>query len=454
MKKLLVFLLLFTTGSIFAQKPVIEIDKLTHDFGNYTPIYYPPATFSFTNTGTAPLAILTVQAAYEVKVMYEQGYIFPGETRIVTIDYQSQESGPFQERIQIYTNADTVPFHLEIKGINISANECYPDKKNREMRKVITIDAQTKKPIPETEVFFYFQQQQKIQEVTEKNGEVVMTLPIGIYDIQAQHPQYRTLQKNMFIPKTKPIIVLELEPRDELEEMLDTVKIEKIAIHIPPQNPRTQQPSYPFANSPGPNRVNTANPGELSTIEYKPNNIVFLIDISYSMKQNERLTKLKSSLNQTITVLRDIDTISLIAYNHDAYILIEKTTGAHKENLRSSIDTLTPIGLTDGVRGLERAYNLSQSGYIFDGNNQIILATDGEFSGSQQSEPEIMKLIKENSNHGIFISIISFGDDKEALSRLRKIARIGKGSYIHIENTNDTPEIILEEIKGRSKIMM
>ena len=450
-KRFYLFLIvLFGCSSVYGQQPIIEMEKTFHDFGSFTPQYYPPTTFAFTNTGNAPLAILTTHAAYEVKVLYERKYIFPGETGLLYVHYESQNSGPFREKIEIFTNADTVPFYIEITGNVIPVNECYPDKKNREMRKVITIDAQTKKIIPETDVFFYFQQQQEIQNKTNKNGETIMSLPIGIYDIRAQHPDFKTLYKNMFIPKTKPIIILELEPKHEIEEFLDSLEIEEYAITIPPPPPHIQEPTLSFTSQPEPNK-NTAKPGELSTIEYKPNNIVFLVDISYSMKQDKRLEKLKRSINQVIPALRDIDTISLIAYNHDAYILINKTTGAQKDAIRECVDSLTPSGLTDGVRGLETAYELLRLRYMYDGNNQIILATDGEFSGSKQNEPTIMKLVKTYADNGMFISIISFGDDKDALSRLRKIARIGKGSYIHIQSKEDYPNIILEEIKGRSK---
>ncbi|MFO7867868.1 MAG: DUF1573 domain-containing protein [Bacteroidales bacterium] len=453
--KLLFLCVLYCITTIaYAQQPEIEMNKRTHDFGEeFIPIYFPPASFKFTNTGNAPLAILTTNSAYEVKVQFERTYIFPGETGVIYVDYQSQELGPFNEKIEVYTNASDEPFYLRIKGNNISVNECYPNKRNREMRKVVTVDAVTKEPIPKTDVFFYFQQRQEIADQTDKEGEVVMTLPIGIYDIKASHEKYHPFAKNMFIPKSKPIIIIELQPKDEIEEMLADVEVDIPPIRSAQSKPPQQEQAFPTSSRPQ-QAKNTANPGELSTIEYAPNNIIFLIDISLSMKINNRMDKLKKSLSQVISVLRDIDTISLIAYNQESYVLLNKTTGAHKENIKGTIDTLTPDGLTDGVRGLETAYEIARSGYIHEGNNQLILATDGEFSGSKHSEPVILKLVHEHAKNNIPISIISFGNDRKALFRLRRIAFIGKGSYIHITSTEESPDIILEEVKARSKKML
>jgi len=451
---LVVISLLFGLSSI-AQKPKIEMSTFSHDFGEYIPTYFPPAAFEFTNTGSAPLAILTAKSKYEVKVMYERKYIFPGETGVIYIHYQSQKLGPFNENIEVYTNASLEPFSLNIKGNNISVNECYPNKDNREIRKVIAVDAVTKKHIPNTEVKFYYQQEHKIEDKTDKDGKAIMSLPIGIYDIEARHPKYYPLNKNLFITKSMPIILLELQPKDEIEELLANVEIEEPKMPVPkpkPIEPRPQ-PSRPMPMEPEP-MVNTAKPGELSTIEYKPNNVVFLVDISLSMRRDKRLQKLKKSMDKVIRVLRDVDNISLITYNQDAYVLIKQTTGAHKDEIKTAIDSLTPRGLTNGVRGLETAYDLAWNGFVPDGNNQIILATDGEFSGSHQSEPQIMKQVKVNAERGVLISIISFGEDREALVRLRKIARIGKGSYIHIKGAEESPDILIEEIKARSKRRM
>lgn len=441
---------LILTFCINAQKPEIELSNTSHDFGEFIPTYFPPAAFEITNTGNAPLAILTTKAKFEVKVQYERKYIFPGETGVIYVHYQSQNLGPFNESIQIYTNASNEPFYLTISGNNISVNECFPDRNNRELRKVVVVDAVTKKHIENTELKFFFQQEFKIEDKTDKDGQAIMKLPIGIYDIDIKHPNYHPLFENKFITKSMPILVFELQPKDEIEEMLAQVDVKIEEPSIPVERRPVQVQPNPFPAEPEP-MINTAKPGELSTIEYKPNNVVFLVDISLSMKKDKRLEKLKASLNKVIPVIRDVDNISLIAYNQDSYVLIKETSGANKDEIRAAIDSLTPRGLTNGVRGLETAYTLAWAGYQYDGNNQIILATDGEFTGSNQSEPEIMKTVKVNAERGVLISIISFGEDKEALVRLRKIARLGKGSYMHIKGSDDTPDILIEEIKARSK---
>lgn len=108
-------------------------------------------------------------------------------------------------------------------------------------------------------------------------------------------------------------------------------------------------------------------------------------------------------------------------------------------------------GYTNGVKGMESAYASLESQLIADGNNQLIIATDGKFNSSKFSEQEAVQLVKNNSDKGIVLSIIGFGDDREANRLMKRLANLGEGSFLQVSSGQDPTELLADEIKLRSR---
>jgi Mg-chelatase subunit ChlD len=194
---------------------------------------------------------------------------------------------------------------------------------------------------------------------------------------------------------------------------------------------------------------------ELSRTEYSANNIMFLIDISLSMSKNNKMDLLKESMKNLIPLLRDIDRVAVIAYNQRTYTILESVNGNLKETIVHAIDSLTPGGLTYGVNGIQNAYEILEYYYIPNGNNQIILATDGLFSSVNQTmtERELHKLVKDKaSKQGINLSVVGFGNDPEGDLLMTALAANGNGKFIKIRNTSDAQTVLIDEIKLNSQI--
>ncbi|MGB0524534.1 MAG: VWA domain-containing protein [Flammeovirgaceae bacterium] len=185
---------------------------------------------------------------------------------------------------------------------------------------------------------------------------------------------------------------------------------------------------------------------ELDVAQYKPNNLVFLIDRSGSMQPSNKLPLLKLSLKRLIGQLRGIDRLTLISFADSATIHFSTQGVTQKDSLYHLIDSFVATGETKANRGLQLAYDYTGQNFIDDGNNEIILVTDGQFSLSAQDRQRI------ETNQRIVLSTVGLGKDFKALINLRKLAARASGSYIHIQHAETGTEALLEEVKARSRL--
>ncbi len=189
---------------------------------------------------------------------------------------------------------------------------------------------------------------------------------------------------------------------------------------------------------------------EFSSERYRPNNVLLLLDVSGSMNDDGKMDKLKSSIRRLVLMLREVDVLTMIAYNSTSWEVLPPTPVADNLAIIALVDSLKPYGYTNGVKGMESAYQSLERQLIVGGNNQLIIATDGKFNSSKFSEKEALQLVKDNSDKGIVLSIIGFGDDKEAGRLMKKLAGSGGGSFLQVNTDEDPTELLAEEIKLRS----
>ncbi|MEL7122597.1 MAG: VWA domain-containing protein [Bacteroidota bacterium] len=184
---------------------------------------------------------------------------------------------------------------------------------------------------------------------------------------------------------------------------------------------------------------------ELSVEQYKRNNLVFLIDRSGSMKSSRRLPLLKLSLKRLIGELRDIDRLTLMSFADSAVIHFSTQGVTQKDSLYQLIDGFVAAGTTKANQGMQLAYDYTRRNFIEDGNNEIILVTDGQFNLSAQDRQRI------EDNRRIVLSVVGLGNDRKALANLQMLASKASGSFIHIKSAETDTEVLLEEVKVRSR---
>ena len=191
---------------------------------------------------------------------------------------------------------------------------------------------------------------------------------------------------------------------------------------------------------------------EFSSFKYRPNNVLLLLDVSGSMKDDDKMDKLKASIRRLVLMLREIDVLTMIAYNSTSWEVLPPTPVTDNQAIVTLVDSLQASGYTNGVKGMATAYESLEKQLIAGGNNQLIIATDGKFNSSKFSEKDAVQMVKDNSNKGIVLSIIGFGDDKEAARLMKKLANLGEGNFLQVKDNEDPTELLAEEIKNRSRI--
>lgn len=240
-------------------------------------------------------------------------------------------------------------------------------------------------------------------------------------------------KNNNILPSTEPIVVNEPEkPRDNSNR-------------LPDATPQFTSPVIPKEKPEPPVESST----ELSINEYKPNNILFLVDVSGSMRDSLKLPLMKEALHTLIDAVRDVDRITFVTYADSIKVIADGLKGSDKQSLHRLVDGLKSKGLTKGNKAILFSQQLAQTHFIAQGNNQIFLSTDGKF----RFYPDDVKTWKERQINGrIVMSTVAFGNDRDAIRNLKEIANNGEGSFIHIKKRNGAHEKLLDEVKKRSKI--
>lgn len=174
-------------------------------------------------------------------------------------------------------------------------------------------------------------------------------------------------------------------------------------------------------------------------------NLVFLIDVSGSMDQADKLPLLKTSFRMLVNRLKPDDTVSIVTYAGTSGIALEPTKVAHKERILAVIDGLGTGGSTAGADGLAEAYRLAERSFVQDGVNRIMLATDGDFNVGPSSDEALKKLIETKRKSGVFLSVFGFGADYYNDALMQTLAQNGNGVAAYIDTLAEAQKTLVQE---------
>lgn len=177
-----------------------------------------------------------------------------------------------------------------------------------------------------------------------------------------------------------------------------------------------------------------------------PANLVFLIDVSGSMKSSKKLPLLKSCFKLLADNLRTIDRVAIVTYRQTAQQVLASTSGGKKYRILEAVEGLEARGTTAGEYGLRLAYETASEYFIEGGNNRIILATDGDFNVGATNDNELVELIEKERTKGIFLSILGFGTGNIKDAKLEKIADRGNGHYAYIDSIREGRKVLVNEL--------
>ncbi|MBS1231621.1 MAG: von Willebrand factor type [Bacteroidetes bacterium] len=177
-------------------------------------------------------------------------------------------------------------------------------------------------------------------------------------------------------------------------------------------------------------------------------NLVFLIDVSGSMNTPNKLPLLKSAFGLLVNELRPQDHVAIVVYAGAAGLVLESTPGSRKEVIMNAINNLEAGGSTAGGAGLRLAYSVASENFVRGGNNRIILTTDGDFNVGESSNGGMERLVEENRDRGIFMTVLGFGMGNIKDDKMEIIADKGNGNYSYIDNLQEARRVLVKEFGG------
>jgi len=287
-----------------------------------------------------------------------------------------------------------------------------------------------------------FENNEHYEAITENSFERVALNPLSTFAIDVDKAGYSNVRR--FINRGQKVPV-------------DAVKIEEMVNYF---DYEYQQPNgeHPFsihteaALTPWNSKTKLVRIGlqgkTYENEELPASNLTFLIDVSGSMNSPNKLPLLKSAFRLLVNQLREKDKVSIVVYAGAAGVVLKPTRGSNKEKILNALNNLSAGGSTAGGEGIELAYKLAAENYKENGNNRVILATDGDFNVGASSNKAMEKLIEEKRKSGVFLSVLGFGMGNYQDSKLETLADKGNGNHAYIDTMQEAQKVFGKEFGG------
>lgn len=186
----------------------------------------------------------------------------------------------------------------------------------------------------------------------------------------------------------------------------------------------------------------------IETEDLPASNLVFLVDVSGSMQDANKLPLLKASLKMLVNEMRPQDRVAMVVYAGAAGMVLPSTSGKDKKTIMTALDQLSAGGSTAGGEGIELAYATAQKYFVEGGNNRVILATDGDFNVGNSSNAAMERLIEQKREEGVFLTVLGFGMGNYKDDKMEILADKGNGNYAYIDNIREAKKVLVNEFGG------
>ncbi len=187
---------------------------------------------------------------------------------------------------------------------------------------------------------------------------------------------------------------------------------------------------------------------QIATKNLLASNLVFLIDVSGSMQDENKLPLVISSFKILADQLRQIDKVAIVVYAGSSGLVLPSTSGANKNAIIEALEKLRAGGSTAGAAGIQLAYNVARENFIKGGNNRVILATDGDFNVGVSSDADLVRLIEKERESGVFLTVLGFGTGNYMDNKMQELADHGNGNHGYVDNLSEAKKVFVNEFGG------
>ncbi len=463
---LLSFVLLI---SFFGNSQVV-FQKKKHDFGDVESYSLRFVDIVLENKSEKVEWVLSVKKPREVVYIVTKQKIEKDSSIVLRFQVNPKEKGRFSYLVEVYTSDKAEPTKIKLTGNLIStdgANNSFTDCPtfsntpsetdafNFDLT-VVTIDKETKKELSHSKVILIQNGQAVWEKVTNKNGRVNEKSTLGLSYFYASHVGYSPAELGAYINFKRNFIVLELEKKEmeiidppfidtsvlvvNEEEIIDEVVMEieeeleetEIIVDTVPSVAITD-PS--FEDLPSDN---------FDENYFKPINVVFVLDVSSSMKQADKIELMKYALIQLAEMLRPQDQFGIVTYSTNTSVLLKPTSGDAFEEIKDEVSKLKAFGYTAGGEGIKLGYKTAYKSRIEGGTNLVIVITDGAFN---RNSDDYKKYIKKYKKKGILLSVVGVKNKAVDADKMKAVAILGGGDFISITKLVDAQNNLRQAIR-------
>lgn len=449
----------------------VEFDKVKHDFGELEPYSIRYVDLKLTNHGSKDEWLLSIKKPAEVVYIQSQQQIKKDSTIIVRLQVNPREKGRFSYKVEIYTSDRMEPVIVKLSGImgedpqnDMSGFTACPNFDERPggydptkfNLTVVTIDKETREPLAKSTVWLIQNGMDVWTKATDKKGKIVEESTLGLSYFYATHEGYKPAELGAYINFKRNYIVLELEKDPRIGQPVivevpeDTVSTEEpvvieieeepvVAIEEELANEETS-----VITEEVPPAFTELDENNFDEQYFDPVNVVFVLDVSSSMKQADKMELMKYALYQLADMLRPQDKFGIVTYASDAQVLLKPTSGANKDEINEQIEKLKAYGFTSGGSGIKLGFKQAKKAKIEDGVNQVIVITDGAFN---RNSTDYKKYVRKYARKGIHMSVVGVKikdvDEKE----MREAAELGQGHFVPIQKLSDAQRNLKKAIR-------
>lgn len=465
---LLCFFSLITFGQL-------KLDKTSFDFGDIYAYDIRYVDFYIKNTSDKTEYVLTVEKPKEITYQLSSSSIVKDSSVALRLQINLKSKGRFSLTVPVYLSDQNEPINLRLKG-NIKEvpqreGGDYTSCPNFSQKpgdgnpldfklKIVTVDEETRELINLSTVVLIQNGQPIGKWQTDKNGKIEKQVPLGLSYFYANHPEYMAAELGAYINAKRNYIIIPMKKRElpiiekdkstiidvnaGSEKDTDSLKIIDKLRNLLSEETEVKEGPNPSSeiDSPDFNQLDKDNfDGEL----FNAVNVVFVIDVSSSMNQADRLELMKFSLLELTEMLRPQDRIALVSYATNANVLLNSISGEEKKRIKEEVSGIKASGLTAGGKGIKLGFKQSRKNFLKDGKNHVIIITDGAFN---RNSGDYKKIIEKNfKKRGITLSVVGIKNNEKAGANMEEAAAYGNGRYVPINNLREAKNNLRQEIR-------